>query len=90
MFQWQHNAYTYRAVIAALDNGFNGVKSRLNYPSRPFGREEEVKPYLEDAESEEAGKEYTSEEMKKVNLLFASLDAMKVNWDLEHKKADSV
>ena len=90
--QWQHNAYTFRAILTALDQGFNGKKSKLEYPEKPFSldnSDSEASAYISDSKKIENEREYTDDEMKKVNLLFASLDTMKANWDLEHNKVDT-
>lgn len=81
-FMWQHNAYTHYAVMAALDKGFNGKKAKLDYPEAPFGMKSN------DAEPEEVKPKLSNEDMKKVDLLFASLETMKSNFELNHK-ADS-
>lgn len=76
---WLHNMYTFRAVLTALDKGFNGKKSKLEYPERPFSQEQN------------SGNEYDPETQNKVKLLFASLDVMASNYNLnKNNKADSV
>ena len=73
---WLHGAYNHHAVLSALDKGFNGKKSKLDYLEKPY--------------SEQRGLEQKDADAQ-VKLLFASLEVMKSNYEINNKnKADSV
>lgn len=73
---WLNGSYTHHAVMAALDKGFNGKKSKLNYLEKPYSEQAELQKQKADSQ---------------VKLLFASLEVMKSNYELNNKtKADSV
>lgn len=95
---WLNNLYNLHAIQVALDKGFNGKKSKLEYPDRPFS-EKETSSHVRIGEKtivDEENPENTimsREDQKKVNYLFAQLGVMKANWEIENnmkKQADSV
>ena len=71
---WVVGKYTSIAVLWGIDHGFNGSKATVEYPEKPFSQQEHV------------DEENISDEKMKQNheALFAMLDMMKVNFELDH------
>ena len=96
---WLSNMYTLYAVQVALDKGFNGKKSKLEYPTKPFSEDQAISTNAKIGDKTVIDEEHpentvlSKEDQKKVNYLFASLGIMKANWEIENnmkKQADSV
>lgn len=96
---WLNNLYNLHAIQVALDKGFNGKKSKLEYPDRPFSDKETTSSHVRIGEKtivDEENPENTimsREDQKKVDYLFAQLGVMKANWEIENNmknQADSV
>lgn len=75
---WQMGAYIHEAVSTVVGNALRKKGAvPLKYPD---------KPYMERAEEEKASQNLSEEEkIRKTELLFKSLQIMKVNHDLEKK-----
>ena len=73
---WLHGRYVYEAVLTALDKGFSGKKSKMEYPDKPYS----IKA------REDKGQIAYDEKMKKVKGIFMQLGVMKANFELTHPK----
>lgn len=73
---WLYGRYVYEGVLTALDQGFSGKKSKMQYPDKPYS----IKA------REDKGQIDYDEKMKKVKGIFMQLGVMKANFELTHPK----
>lgn len=70
---WEQGLYNHMAVLSSIDKAFNGKKSTLNYFDKPFS--EKYKAV-----------DNKDEKLKKAKLLFANLEVMQSNFNLNKGK----
>lgn len=79
---WAMGVYVQNAVAVAIDRCLRGRKSKAEYLKKPI-----LEEAIEKKRQEERMKNLTEEEkIKMTKLLFAQLETMQANFELNHKK----